>query len=99
MIAALYCMFWTIFDPPKSEPSLKVTGNTNEWGETIVLIFSHCESKSGVWHTVSFSCQGLLLFGGSILVYQMRKVPNSVNDSRELALMIYSSVIILLLRV
>jgi len=97
-IAALYCMFWTIFDPPDSQTDLYLTQEKNDFGETIVSETNYCASVSIVWQVVMFAFQAFLLVCASLLAYQMRCVPNAVNDSAELAVMIYSSFIFLVLR-
>mmetsp|Transcript_34240 Transcript_34240/g.102525 ORF Transcript_34240/g.102525 Transcript_34240/m.102525 type:complete len:928 (-) Transcript_34240:190-2973(-) len=97
-LAAIYCLFWTIFDTPHSENSLEVTGDQNEFGETIVKLSHYCDSDSDVWFYASFTYQAILLLCASALAYEMRQVPNSVNDSKHLAIMIYSSFFFLALR-
>lgn len=97
-IAALYCMLWTITETPGTQKIVHVSEDKNVFGETIVSESNACDSTSSVWFNVSFGCQAILLIGGSFLAWQMRTVPDVVNDSRELALMIYASFIFLLLR-
>ena len=97
-IAAVFCTIWTALDPPLPAESLHLTQNTNGYGETIVSVSSYCDSESNIWFLLSFTFQGILLICASVLAYQMRSVPNVVNDSRELAVMIYSSFIFLVLR-
>lgn len=63
-----------------------------------MLVSGFCDYNSSVWYLVGVICQAFLLVGASVLAYQMRSVPNAVNDSAELAVMIYSSFIFLLLR-
>ena len=75
-IAAIYCLFWTVFDTPTSQTSLQVTNDTNEYGETIVLESQYCGSETDIWHYVSFACQAVLLLCASVLAFQMRQVPN-----------------------
>eukprot|EP00581_Thalassiosira_minuscula_P019956 CAMPEP_0183713740 /NCGR_PEP_ID=MMETSP0737-20130205/8494_1 /TAXON_ID=385413 /ORGANISM="Thalassiosira miniscula, Strain CCMP1093" /LENGTH=971 /DNA_ID=CAMNT_0025942567 /DNA_START=126 /DNA_END=3041 /DNA_ORIENTATION=+ len=98
-IAALFCTLWTILDKPHSQASLKVTDEKNDLGETVVLVSYFCGSTSRIWFYVSFTCQALLLLSASVLASQMRQVPNAVNDSKLLAIMIYSSFFFLALRV
>jgi len=93
VIAALYCALWTIFDPPHSEASLNLSQDKNDFGETIVTVSNYCDSNSPIWFVVMFACQALLLIVASVLAHQMRSAPNAVNDSQELAVMIYSSFI------
>ena len=97
-LAAVYCTFWTAFDPPQSKMSLELTQDTNEFGETIVYVSHYCDSQSSIWFLIMFVSQGFLLLCASLLAYQMRSVPNKVNDSKPLAVMIYSSFIFLVLR-
>ena len=81
-LAAVYCLFWTIFDTPHSEASLQVTNGQNEFGETIVNVSHYCDSDSNIWFYISFTYQATLLLCGSALAYQMRQVPN-VSSSLE----------------
>lgn len=74
-IMVVYCLFWTIFDPPQSQLSMQVTDTANEFGESEVYISNHCDSKSKVWYFVCFFCQFLLLLCGSVLAGQMQSVP------------------------
>ena len=67
-IAAIYCLFWTIFDAPKSDIVVNVTGDQNEFGETIVSVSNHCDSDSSIWFYVSFVIQAFLLVCASALV-------------------------------
>jgi len=97
-IMVVYCLFWTIFDPPQSQLSMQVTDTANEFGESEVYISNHCDSKSKVWYFVCFFCQFLLLLCGSVLAGQMQSVPRSVNDSKLLAFMMYTSAVFLLVR-
>jgi len=97
-IAALYCTVWTIYDPPQSQTSLLVSEDKNDFGETIVSVSNYCDSNLQIWFIISFICQAFLLVGASVLAHQMRSAPNAVNDSAELAVMIYSSFIFLILR-
>mmetsp|Transcript_43896 Transcript_43896/g.93377 ORF Transcript_43896/g.93377 Transcript_43896/m.93377 type:complete len:632 (-) Transcript_43896:102-1997(-) len=96
--AAIYCSFWTAFDPPQPQTSVHVTHDKNDLGETIVSVSHYCDSGSSLWFMGMFIGQALLLIGASVLAYQMRKVPTKVNDSLELAAMIYSSFVSLVLR-
>lgn len=92
-IAALYCALWTGLDPP----SPRVSMHANLEGNT-VTVANYCDSESSIWLVLSLILQGCLLVCATVLAYQMRSVPNSVNDSRELAVLIYSSFIFLILR-
>ncbi len=81
-LAAIYCLFWTIFDTPHSEASLQVTDVQNKFGETIVNVSHYCDSDSDIWFYISFTYQATLLLCASALAYQMRQVPN-VSSSVE----------------
>lgn len=97
-IAAIYCIIWTLLDPPQSETSLDVTQDKNDFGESVVNVSQYCASESAIWYFIMFLGQGFLLICASVLAYQMRAVPNQVNDSKPLAFMIYSSFLFLILR-
>lgn len=87
-LAAVYCLFWTIFDTPHSEASLQVTDVQNEFGETIVNVSHYCDSDSHIWFYISFTYQATLLLCASALAYQMRQVPN-VSSSLETISFLY----------
>jgi len=93
LVAAVYCALWTGLDPPV--PKL---GTKTDVGERTVTFAKYCDSESSIWIIVSLTLQGFLLICATVLAYQMRSVPPVVNDSRELAVMIYSSFIFLVLR-
>ncbi|KAL7548819.1 hypothetical protein ACHAWF_012077 [Thalassiosira exigua] len=97
-ISILYCAIWTGLDPPKPQISLVLGEEKNEYGETVVESSLYCDSDSSLWFYIMFVSQALLLVCASLFAWQMRSVPNSVNDSKELAVMIYSSSVFLMLR-
>jgi len=98
-IAAVFCAIWTGVDPLMVQEELSMVDETNILGETVVWVSYYCESESGGWFLFSFVWQCLLLISGSVLAYQIRSAPPIVNDSKELAFMIYSSSISLILRI
>ena len=75
-LSAVYCIFWTIFDQPKSHTSLVVTDEQNDLGETVVSVSYYCDSESNIWFYVAFACHMFLLSCASSLAYQMRQFPN-----------------------
>lgn len=83
---------------PQSNSSFDVTDEKNDLGETVVSESDYCGSASNIWFYVSYGLQTCLLICASVLAYQMRSVPNVVNDSKPLAFMIYSSFFFLTLR-
>lgn len=97
--AAIYCLIWTVVDPPQAHEELHLSDDsTNEFGETVVSSSKYCDSEMSFWYFVSFGWQGLLLIGATVLAHQMRSVPHQVNDSKQLAVLIYSSFVFLILR-
>mmetsp|Transcript_14818 Transcript_14818/g.26506 ORF Transcript_14818/g.26506 Transcript_14818/m.26506 type:complete len:339 (+) Transcript_14818:1967-2983(+) len=101
-IAAVFCGLWTGLDPMKVQEEVSIDDEAkNDLGETVTSVsYSYyCESVSNAWYWVSFVCQCLLLVSGSALAFQLRSAPKIVNDSRELAFMIYSSFMFLILRI
>ena len=43
-LAAVFCLFWTIFDIPQPHSSLEVTSDKNDLGETVVQVSYSCNS-------------------------------------------------------
>lgn len=99
-IAAIFCLIWTLVDPPQAQEELQFSDDTkNDFGETVVSSSKYCDSEMNFWYFISFGWQGLLLLAATVLAYQMRAAPQQVNDAKQLAVMIYSSFMFLILRV
>lgn len=85
-ITVMFLTLWYKLDPVK----LERRANLVQKGGHDVAVVSVCECRSGSWYISSLLLWALLLSLASIIVYQSRDVFEEFNESRGLALMIYS---------
>ena len=100
-----FCVFvvvclavWTIMDPPRKDEDLELTDDKTENDETIIRRVFYCNSENETWNFLGVSWQAILLLCASILAFQTRKVREDLNETKTLAMMIYSQTILVILR-
>jgi hypothetical protein len=89
----------TLFDPPQLSPEYILSDVVNEAGETLVLESFFCQSGSRGWLITTVTWHLVLLLVATVQAVLTRNVRQELNDSRTLALMIYSQFIFVCLRV
>ena len=89
---------WTATDPPRKDEDLELTNGQSEDGVTVIQRSFYCNSEKEVWNFLGVSWQALLLLCASILAFQSRKVREDLNESKTLAMMIYSQTVLVVLR-
>lgn len=67
--------------------------------ETNVNKFYHCQSDSNVWRSLAIGWQLVLLLSASVLAFQTRNVQSQFNESRALAMLIYSHFVFVVLQI
>ena len=93
-----YLIAWTAVDPPQKLYDLELTDKTTDLGHSIVQRTYYCESDNIVWSYVSISWQLLLLLSASVLAFQTRRMSEDINETRTLAMLIYSQFVFVILR-
>lgn len=100
VVVVIFLICWTILDPPQLTNEYELTETINDDGETTVLVLDICASESMVWRYLSVGWNGFLLACTTILAIQMRKVKmEGFNETSTLALLVYSHMVFVLLRV
>lgn len=100
VVVVLFLTLWTVLDQPKLQHEYELTESQNENGETIVHVLDICGSESDKWTYIAVGWIGFLLLCTTILAIQMRKVQMaSFNETSTLALLVYSHMVFVLLRV
>ena len=90
------CMIaWTVLDPPKNMETRTVIDSN---GSLFVEVDLKCASKSSGWRLASFAWQLMLLILAAVLAFQSRHVMEQLNESKSLALMVYSHFLFVCLR-
>lgn len=97
-VVIAYLCIWTAMDSPDRKNDYELTGNKNEYGEYVVLVSHYCASESSYWVYSTLAGHGVLLIGGSVLAFQTRRLPGDINESRVLAILVYTQFLFLLLR-
>jgi len=102
IVVSIGLMLWTFVDPPSKNFEVVVTDDLIvETGEFIVERTNFCKSEGVFWNYVAVSWQLLLLLAASVLAFQSRKISQlveDVNETRTLAMMIYSHFLFISLR-
>ena len=90
LVVGLCLIVWTITDPPRKDSQVKLTDDITEYGETIVERSYYCTSGNQLWNYIAVSWQLFLLLTASVLAFQTRKLREDLNETRTLAMLIYS---------
>ncbi|KAL7569548.1 hypothetical protein ACA910_013917 [Epithemia clementina (nom. ined.)] len=99
-LVIVFMICWTVLDPPRRVAEYVLTDKvTFVGGETIVEAIYHCNSSAGGWRTASVFWHALLLLTATVLAFQTRNVRDEFNESRILAILIYSHFVFVLFRV
>ena len=99
IVVAIYLILWSSIDPPGRNMEYELTSAKTNDGSTIVTVQYFCNSESIVWKCVAVGWNTLLLLCASILAFQMRNHGPAFSESRQLAFMIYSAFMFVVLRV
>lgn len=94
LVVGLCLIVWTITDPPRKDSQVKLTDDITEYGETIVERSYYCTSGNQLWNYIAVSWQLFLLLTASVLAFQTRKLREDLNETRTLAMLIYSHFVV-----
>ena len=95
----IYLALWTAFSPPHAVVEYSMTDSVTELDEVVVDKTLYCTSGSAAWGLAALAWNGILLICASVLAFQARNAVSSFNETRTLAMLIYSHFIFLLARV
>ncbi|CAB9530678.1 Metabotropic glutamate receptor-like protein [Seminavis robusta] len=114
LVVAVYLTAWTIVDAPTKgrQLTLQLDDSSDEiyeandpsraWWQvpaTPINVSHYCRSSgSSAWFTISLVWQFLLLLSAAILAMQTRRIQKRWNESRSLAIMIYTQAGFVILR-
>ena len=99
-LVTIVLIVWTVVDPPQKIPEYDLTDTAAaEGGETIVTVSYYCSAEMDLWRYMSVAWFMLLLICATVLAVQARNQVQQFNESRTLAIMIYSHFFFLVLRV
>ncbi|KAL7570988.1 hypothetical protein ACA910_002611 [Epithemia clementina (nom. ined.)] len=98
LIVCICLTVWTVMDPPRKDEDLELTDQKSEDNETIITRVFYCSSDNEAWNFLGVSWQALLLLFASIMAFQTRKVREDINETKTLAVMIYSQTVLVILR-
>jgi 7 transmembrane sweet-taste receptor of 3 GCPR len=95
IMMTIFLIIWTIMDPPTKTNHYELTDTVNNEGETIVLVYSFCQTEKSVWVILTLVWRFGLLLWATVLAVQTRKCPVNYNESKILAILIYSQFLFL----
>jgi hypothetical protein len=86
-LVGIFLILWTCIDTPCIESEYQMV----DFDNGVVAVSAFCSSQSSAWNYVSVGWVALLLFGTSILAFQMHKVKmEEFCETPTLSLMVYS---------
>lgn len=95
---AVILLLWTFVDSPGQSVDYRVTGQSND-GDTIVTSTLYCSTESNLWYSIAVGWQALILLLASALAFMASRIPDDINDSRKLTLLVICHVVFVILRV
>jgi len=98
-VVAAYLMCWIVISPMIVEQEFFLTEKVNENGETIAVMGSYCGTQALVWQALSAAWLFVMLLGATVLAFQTRNIREEFNESKTLALVIYSHFLFLIVLV
>jgi hypothetical protein len=90
VMIVVFLSLWTYFANPQRAAEYWLTYKLSDEGETIVVTGYYCSSDSEIWAYAALSWRALLLLCASVLAFQNRVIQKDFNESRTLAMLIYS---------
>ncbi|KAL3915483.1 MAG: hypothetical protein SGILL_005633 [Bacillariaceae sp.] len=96
---AIYLALWTVFGSPHAVVEYSITDSVTELDEVVVDKSYFCYSGNPAWGLAALAWNGILLICASVLAFQARNAVSSFNETRTLAMLVYSHFIFLLARV
>ena len=96
VVSFLIC--WTVMDRRRPHSEHTLTEDVTEEGDTVVTVNYFCSSDSDVWRYLRSFWYCVLLVFATILAFQTRHIREEFNESKTLAIMIYSHFLFLAVR-
>ncbi|CAB9530192.1 Gamma-aminobutyric acid (GABA) B receptor [Seminavis robusta] len=100
-LCGVYLLVWSVLDPPQREGQYSLLSETNtdtDLVEHVVGVAFYCSGNSNVWQYVAVGWNAVLLLCASVLAFQNRNTLQAFNESRTLAILIYSNFVFVVLR-
>jgi len=97
LAVCIYLSAWTAVDPAKPRPKMTLTNET-ENGKYLVEVSTYCASSSDGWQIATSVYLLVLLLVSAAIVTQSRGLREEFNETRYLALMIYSHFVFTIMR-
>mmetsp|Transcript_48827 Transcript_48827/g.118176 ORF Transcript_48827/g.118176 Transcript_48827/m.118176 type:complete len:573 (+) Transcript_48827:1916-3634(+) len=97
-LVVIFLALWTAIDPPRTSAEYHLTENDSTGGLD-VTVTHFCQSNSQAWSYAAAGWHLVLLAAATIQAFQTRSIRKDINESHTLAIMIYSHVVFVILRV
>lgn len=94
VLVVAYLITWTVLDPSRTIESRRISGSDS----SVVTLDIKCGSDEIIWILIALGWQVILLIVAAVLALQSRGVMKLFNESRSLALMVYSHFLFVVLR-
>jgi hypothetical protein len=94
----LYLTLWMLLDPRRKLDVFELSTEVGN-GETVIIQQSYCASNNAFWRYINLIWYCILLLCATVLAFQTRGHRQEFNESKTLAVLIYSHSVFLVLRV
>jgi hypothetical protein len=95
----VYLTLWMVVDPPQEHDMFELSTETSSNSDAVVIQQSFCSSNNTFWRYVTLVWYCILLLCATVLAFQTRGHRQEFNESKTLAVMIYSHSVFLVLRI
>lgn len=99
VLVIVYLAVWTALDPPSAQKEFKLnTGSGDD--DNVLDSTTFCASEKEQWSFVAIGWNLIMLFSGSLLAFQSRKIKLlDFNESLTVGLIVYSQTLFVILRI
>jgi len=101
VLCIIFLILWTTLDPPQKDLdyTLLTDDETTPGGEYVVAVTFYCQDGTSYgWKLAAVGWNMVLLLCASVLAFQTRGIIQTFNESRTLAILIYSHCVFVILR-
>ncbi|CAB9521809.1 Receptor-type guanylate cyclase gcy [Seminavis robusta] len=98
-LLVVFLIVWTLVDPPQEQLQYEMTDFETPNGETIVHVYDYCWSENQFWYYIHFGWKAVILLPACLIALLALRVKEDLNDTRNLAAVLFIRVLFLILMV
>lgn len=91
-----FTLVWQLVDPPVKSFDTTLTGETTSDGRQIITAEEFCDTEHRYWYFVAFGVWVLTIMCGCMIAYIALQVREDMNDTKTMALVLFTHLIFLI---